>query len=426
MDGKERLLHYVWKYKLFTVADLVTTEGIPVSVIDTGIQNTDAGPDFFNAKVKIGETIWAGSVEIHQKASDWFLHKHDKDKAYDSVILHLVGNNDAKICRTNGEFIPQAYLAVPETVRRNIDWLIHQDTATPCLHHIKEISPILLSSWINALLSERLERKTMDIFHLMEQYGNNWNDVFYITLSRCFGFGINNDAFERLAKSLPLHCIHKQRGSSSQIEAMLFGQAGMLEDEGDCHYYRLLQQEYRFLKHKFGLTPLDGSVFKSLRIRPVNFPHIKLAQLAAIWYRYDTLFSLIIHEEDKEQIKEFFKVAPSVYWDNHYHFRYASPAKEKLLGDNALNVILINVVVPMLFAYGKFHKRDEYCERAVLLLEGIPVEKNRITDTFLQAGMKACHAGDSQALIQLKKEYCEKKKCLYCRIGFDLLKRYNL
>ncbi|MDH6316875.1 hypothetical protein M2459_002697 [Parabacteroides sp. PF5-5] len=419
----ERLLHYVWKYKLYSPTGLVTTDGLPVSVIDPGIQNTDAGPDFFNAKVKIGETLWAGSVEIHDKASDWLRHNHDKDKAYDAVVLHLVGVNDAGICRTNNEPIPQACLPVPEHVRKNIDWLLRQDLAIPCFHTIREIPPIQLSSWMEALLSERLERKTKDIFLLLDQYGNDWNEVFYILLSRCFGFGINNDAFERLARSLPFRYIQKQRNSSSQVESLLFGQAGMLDEEGNCHYYRLLQQEYKFLKHKFSLAPLDQSVFKSLRVRPASFPHVKLAQLAAIWYRYDTLFSLILEEKDIEQTKKLLQVLPSDYWETHYHFKYASPQKEKRLGFNALNILLINAVVPILFAYGQKNKQDEYCERAISLLERIPPEGNNIISTFSKAGIHVSHAGDTQALIQLKREYCEKKKCLYCRIGFRLLKR---
>jgi hypothetical protein len=419
----ERLLHYIWQHKLYSPATLITTEGTPVSVIDTGIRNTNAGPDFFNAKIKIGETLWVGNVEIHNKASDWLHHHHDKDKAYDSVILHLVGVHDVAVYRTDGELIPQALLHIPETVRGNIDWLIHRETPIACLVCIPEIEPIFLSSWLNALLSERMERKTRDILLLLERYNNDWNEVFYIILTRYFGFGVNNDAFEYLAKSLPLRYIQKQRGSCSQIEALLFGQAGMLEDTLECHYYRLLQQEYKFLQRKFGLSPIDASLVKSLRMRPHCFPHVKLAQLASLWFHYDTLFSFIRDEESPEKITNLFKVAPSEYWQTHYHFRQVSARKEKLLGQNALCTLLINVVAPMLFAYGEKHDLSEYRERAFLFLEQIPPEKNVIVSAFCNAGIPTCHAGDSQALIQLKKEYCEKKKCLYCRIGFRLLKR---
>ncbi|MDR3141818.1 MAG: DUF2851 family protein [Tannerellaceae bacterium] len=422
----EHLLHYVWKYKLYSLSGLVTTKGLPVSVIDPGIQNTDAGPDFFNAKIKIGETMWAGNVEIHSKASDWFLHRHHKDKAYDSVILHLAGTVDTDVCRTNGEAIPQVQLTIPLAVRKNIDWLIHRDIPIPCLYSIRDIERIHISSWMSALLCERLERKTKDILLLMEQYNNDWNEVFYIILTRCFGFGLNNDAFEQLAKSLPLHAVYKQRSSCLQIEAMLFGQAGMLEEDETCCYYRQLQQEYKFLQHKYGLKPLtDGAVFKSLRVRPVNFPHIKIAQLAAVWHHCDTLFSAILNEDDMQQIKNLFSIPASAYWDTHYHFKHASPAKKKAPGNGALTIILINAVAPMLFAYGQKNRQDAYCERALRFLETIPPEKNHITAIYCRAGIQVCNAGDSQALIQLKKEYCDRKKCLHCRIGFRLLKRVN-
>lgn len=419
----ERLLHYVWKYKLYASATLTTSEGFPVVVIDPGTQNTDAGPDFFNAKIKIDGTVWAGSVEIHEKASDWSLHHHDSDKAYDSVILHVVAVNDVSIRRMNGELIPQLVLPVPGSVRRSIEWLLAREIPIPCLGQIQEISPVHLASWMDALLSERLERKAGDIYRLLDQYQEDWNEVFYILLTRSFGFGVNNDAFEWLAKSLPLRYIQKQRASESQVEAMLFGQAGMLSEEGSCHYYRLLRREYEFLRYKFGLKPLDESLFKSLRIRPTNFPHVKLAQLAAIWHRYDTLFSIILSASSPKEIKDYLRIRPSDYWKNHYHFQYASVEKDKMIGENTLDILLINTVVPLLFAYGERNKLPEYCLRATRLLESIPPERNHIVTAFIQSGIQVRNAGDTQSLIQLKREYCEKRKCLYCRIGFRLLKR---
>ena len=419
----ERLLHYVWKYRLYAEASLVTTDGLSLSVLDPGLQNENAGPDFFNAKIKIGGTLWAGNVEIHDKASDWFVHHHDSDKAYDTTILHVVGESDAVVHRMNGEIIPQLILTVPDAVRQNIDWLLARDASSSCLSRVREIEQVHLSSWMDALLSERLERKTNDIDRLLDQYTSDWNEVFYILLTRSFGFGINSDAFEWLAKSLPLKYIRKQRSSSSQIEALIFGQAGMLSDEGSCHYYRLLQREYQFFRHKYGLKPLDVSLFKNLRTRPSNFPHLKLAQLAAIWYRYDTLFSMILSATSTGMIKDYFRIQPSDYWKTHYHFKYPSPEKVKLIGDNALNILLINTVVPLLFAYGKHHKLPEYCHRATVLLESIPPERNHIVSSFVRSGISVYNAGDTQALIQLKREYCEKRKCLYCRIGFRLLKR---
>ncbi|OAV72381.1 hypothetical protein Barb6_01173 [Bacteroidales bacterium Barb6] len=417
----ERLLHYVWAHKLYDAPSLITVDGIPVEVLDPGIRNTDAGPDFFNAKIKAGGMVWAGNVEIHDKASDWMRHHHDIDKAYDSVILHVTGKNDAMICQTNGTPIPQLVLTVPEPVRKNIDWLLLRDDAIPCRHFIGEIDPLHLTFWTGALLCERMERKTADIAALLEQQENDWNEVFYIVLTRNFGFGVNSNAFEQLARSLPFRCIQKQRNSYSQVEALLFGQAGMLDEAGDCAYYRLLQREYRFLQHKFGLKPLDASLFKGLRVRPGNFPHQRLAQLAAIWTAHDTLFSKVLEAATPGQLKSCFRVLPSDYWKTHFHFRHASPEKEKPIGEDTLNGLLINTVAPMLFAYGQRNGQPECSERALRLLERLPAEKNNIVATFSRAGFDVRNAGDSQALIQLKRAYCETKKCLYCRIGFRLL-----
>lgn len=301
----ERLLHYVWKYRLYSGMTLLTTDEKPVTILDPGIHNTDAGPDFFNAKLKIEDTVWVGDVEIHSKASDWRQHKHSLDKRYDSIILHVVGVDDRQITRMNGEIIPQVVIEIPEEVRKSAAWLIARDLSVPCLAQLSSLEAVHLYTWLDALLSECLQRKIGDILYLLDEYENDWNEVFYITLTRNFGLGVNSDAFERLARSLPLKYIRKQRGASSQIEAMFFGQAGMLEETLDCHYYRFLQQEYRFLKHKFDLLPLDYLLYKNLRIRPSNFPHVKIAQLAAIWKQYDTLFSIVLEAGNLRQIKKY-------------------------------------------------------------------------------------------------------------------------
>lgn len=420
----ECLLHYVWKYKLYNAVDLVTTDGIFIQVIDTGMHNTDAGPDFFNAKIKVNHTVWAGSVEIHEKASDWLAHRHDQDKTYDAVILHVVGSNDAVIRRTTGEVIPQLILRIPESVSHNMHWLLHHDMTMPCLPHVQEIEQVHLSGWINALLQERLERKARDISGLLKLYNNDWNEVFYIMLTRSFGFGINSDAFEWLAKSLPLKYIQRQRSSCSQVEAMLFGQAGMLEEDGGDEYYRLLKREYGFLKQKYSLKPLDESLFRNLRTRPGNFPHIKLAQLAAIWCAHDTLFPVLREAGNLRQIREYLRASPSEYWQVHFRFNTPpSSFQHKGLSDNMLDILLINTVAPLFFAWGRKHGQPECTDKAIRILERIKAEKNSIVDLFVKAGIKVEHAGDSQALIQLRKCYCEQNKCLYCRIGFRLLKR---
>ena len=425
MTTNERILQYVWKYKLYREAEWLTADGERLQVIAPGLQNTDAGPDFFNAKVRIGETVWAGDVEIHVRASDWKRHGHDRDPAYDSVILHVVEVDDEPVRRTNGSLIPQIVLRVPERVLRSIDWLLARERPVPCLARIGDIDAFRLSSWITTLLTERLERKTNDIFRRLERTRDDWNEAFYITLSRNFGFGTNGDAFEWLAFGLPFKYLRKQRHSPMQIEALLFGRAGMLADEHDDDYYRTLQREYAFLSKKYDLpTPIDGFLFKQFRTRPVNFPHLRMAQLASVWAHHDTLFSEILEPDiTAERLMACFAVTPSDYWARHYHFGAPSPVHKTSIGLSAIRVLLINTVVPMLFAYGKRHKRPEYGERALRLLESLPPEGNAVIRTFTDAGLAVRNAADSQALLQLRREYCDRGRCLSCRIGFCLIKR---
>lgn len=419
----ERMLQYVWKHRLYTEPDLTTTDGVPVFVIDPGIPNDDAGPDFFNAKIRIDGTVWVGNVEIHERASDWMAHGHNQDKAYDSVILHVVRHNDKPVYRTNHEVIQQAVLKVPPKIEDNIGWLLSRDNPVLCAECIHHISPLHLSDWMTALLMERLERKTEDIFVRLEQNSKDWNEVFYITLMRNFGFGTNSDALELLAKSLPYKCILKHRDNSLQVEALLFGQAGLLEMEELTAdpYLQSLRREYEFLKKKYQLRPVEGFLFKKLRIRPVNFPHIRLAQAAAVWMNHDLLFSKVLATENTDDLKTLFNVTPSGYWTTHYNFRSVSSVREKSVGKSASDIILINTVVPVLFAYGKYKNLPEYCERALRFMEEILPERNRIVTVFNEAGIPVKNAGDTQALIQLRREYCDKKKCLYCRIGFRVI-----
>jgi len=418
----ERMLQYIWKHRLFSEADFATTEGTPVFVIDAGIPNTDAGPDFFNAKIRIGTTIWVGNVEIHNRSSDWLQHRHQFDKLYDTVILHVIRLHDTEIYRTNGEPILQAILPVSEKIEKNIEWLLSRDTPVSCAERLPTVSPLHLSGWISALLAERLERKTEDILVRLNKNFMDWNEVFYLTLTRNFGFGVNSDAFELLAGSLPYKRLLKHRNNPEQIEALFLGQAGLLAVEAEEDPYCLiLRREYDFLSKKYRLQPVDSFLFKKLRTRPVNFPHVRLAQLAAIWIKHDLLFSKIIETEQIKTLRTFFNVEPSDYWLTHYRFGLVSDKKKKSIGKNTTDIILINTVIPMLFAYGKYMNRPEYCERALRFLEEIKPERNSITTFFSRYGIAIKNAGDSQALIQLRREYCEKKKCLYCRIGFRVI-----
>ena len=419
----EDLLHYVWKYRLYDTENLKTIEGIPFEIIDPGAHNTHAGPDFFNAKIKMSDKLWVGNIEIHTNSSDWYKHRHEQNKAYNSVILHIVECIDElEIRDQSGRSIPQWIMKVPGSIRKNYLYLLQNDSSVPCLGLIHTIPEIYIRDWMNALLYERLERKVRNLQDLLEQFQSDWNEVFYIVLARNFGFGINNDAFERLAKSLPLKIILKHRDSALQIEALFLGQAGLLDDNDDgSDYFLKLQIEYLFLKKKYQLQSLESHLFKNLRIRPNNFPHIKLIQLAHIIRQEQGLFSRIIEENEVNKLRAFFNVNPDEYWKYHSYFGKAFRKKERKLGFQTINILLINCLIPFLFGYGKQKDSEVYTERAFSLLETLKAEENFITNLFLRSGLQIKNAADSQALIQLKREYCEKKKCIFCRIGHKLL-----
>jgi len=421
----ESLLHYVWKHKLFGNKELYTDEGIAFEIIDPGIHNTNAGPDFFNAKVRMDSTTWVGNIEIHTASSDWYKHQHEKDNAYNSVILHVVETVDTTEIRdTTGRLIPQWIINIPEQIRSNYSFLLSDDTSIPCLGKIHEIPEVYLSDWKNSLLFERLERRTDALLHLLHECKNDWNEVFYITLSRNFGFGINNDAFERLAKSLSLKIIRKHQNSINQVEALFLGQAGLLDDvESEKTYFLELQKEYAFLKKKYKLNPLDSHIFRNLRIRPNNFPHIKIVQLAGIIRNKEGLFSNILTMSELGPLYSLFKSEISEYWLTHYHFGKDSVNRAKNLGLSTVQLLIINTVVPIFFAYGKSKNLEKYTDCAIRFLETLKPECNSIITMFSRSGMTVNNAYDSQALIQLKREYCEQKKCIYCRIGHQLLRK---
>ncbi|MDR1633074.1 MAG: DUF2851 family protein [Dysgonamonadaceae bacterium] len=419
----ETLLHYVWKYKLYESTNLLTNSGKRFEIIDPGVYNSNAGPDFFNAKIKMDDKVWAGNIEMHTIASDWYKHRHYEDVAYNSVVLHVVEYLDVPdIFDSSQRVIPQWEMKIPDQIKANYQFLLDSDLSVPCLNKIREIPEIYFSDWESALLTERLERKTNALLQLLNEYKDDWNEVFYITLARNFGFGINNDAFERLAKSLPLKIILKHHDSPLQSEALFLGQAGLLEDENPKdEYYTKLRKEYFFLRKKYKLKTLEPYIFKNLRIRPNNFPHIKILQLAGIIGKKQGLFSKILETINDDELHSLFVSELSEYWLTHYHFEKVSVKKTKYLGLQAKEILLINVIVPLFFAYGKKKQSEQYTERAIRLLESLKPEKNYIITMFSRAGISAANAGDTQALIQLKREYCEKKKCIFCRIGHQLL-----
>lgn len=419
----EQLLHYVWKHKIFPLKELKTTTGQQVEVIDTGLANTDAGPDFFNAKLKLDGVLWIGNIEIHERSSDWFKHGHHADAGYNSVILHIASEIDTEISRSNGERIPQIQLICPEAVRTNYKELLETDSYPPCYRIIPSLSPFTAHSWMSALQMERFEQKATLLNERLKRCQGNWEDAFFITLARNFGFGLNGDAFETWAHQLPFRAVDKHRNDLFQIEAIFFGQAGILEDSNGDGYYLRLKKEYTYLQHKFGLIPMDASLWRFLRLRPANFPHIRIAQLACLYHRAYGLLSRIMETETLQGVRDILKGGTSEYWLTHYTFGGSSPSRPKTLSNTSLDLLIINTVVTFLYAYGLHKGNRVLCARAGSFLEELKAENNYITRMWEQCGMKASNAADSQALIQLKKEYCDKKKCLYCRIGYEYLKR---
>lgn len=351
----EQLLHYVWKHKIFPLKELKTTTGQQVEVIDTGLANTDAGPDFFNAKLKLDGVLWIGNIEIHERSSDWFKHGHHADAGYNSVILHIASEIDTEISRSNGERIPQIQLICPEAVRTNYKELLETDSYPPCYRIVPSLPPFTAHSWMTALQMERFEQKATLLNERLKRCQGNWEDAFFITLARNFGFGLNGNAFETWAHRLPFRAVDKHRNDLFQIEAIFFGQAGILEDSDGDGYYLRLKKEYTYLQHKFGLIPMDASLWRFLRLRPANFPHIRIAQLACLYHRAYGLLSRIMETETLQGVRDILKGGTSEYWLTHYTFGGSSPSRPKTLSNTSLDLLIINTVVTFLYAYG-LHK----------------------------------------------------------------------
>lgn len=430
----EDLLHYVWKHKIFPMQTLHTTDGKEVEVIHPGIHNCNAGPDFLNAKIRIGGTMWAGNVEIHVRASDWFRHGHDKDAAYSNIILHVVSVSDSIIPYPDGSPIPQLKLDPPAYVKTNYDELIRSEYRPRCKSTVENQSQLMIHSWMSALQVERLELRTQQIMARWEYLGKDWEATFFVTLARNFGFGINGDAFELWAKSIPLSAAGKHRDNLFQIEAIFFGQAGLLDngvrqdkyhkDMRDNEYFRCLSNEYRYMKQKFSLTPIPSSTWRFMRLRPQNFPHVRIAQLAMLYYERRINLSRLMNAESKGEIHDLLQTKVSKYWQTHYTFcSDVSAESDKCLSDSSFNLITINTVIPILFAYGRYKNEERLCERAMRILEEIKPENNYITRMWRDAGIKCESAADSQALIQLTACYCEPHNCLRCRFGYEFIRQ---
>lgn len=423
---KEEFLQFIWKYGLFSKEKLATTDGKVLEIISPGQANSDSGPDFFNARIRIGETIWAGNIEIHQKSSHWYLHHHDADAAYDNVILHVVENQDRPVVVKNHE-LTTFEIRYPDEILQNFEQLLRSEKWISCQENLPEHDPFLLRFWFSALMIERLQDKTGDILNILEQNNNNWNETFYLLLARNFGMKTNAVPFELLAKSLPLTILSKHKNNLFQLEALLYGQAGLLNETllGD-DYFLSLRKEYSYLYKKYNLSGVEAHLWKFMRLRPINFPTVRIAQLAALVHQSSALFSQVLETEKLEDLRKLFNVSASEYWNNHYRFNKTSGEnKAKTLGDTAFDNLVINTVVPLLFVWGEQHLSQAIKDKALVWLEKLPPESNQIISKWEQLGVKSFSAFETQALLQLKNKYCDHKKCLNCPLGAKIITKVN-
>jgi hypothetical protein len=418
----EDFLHFIWKFGLFERTGMITNTGEEIQVISLGQHNTDAGPDFLNARVRVGQTVWAGNIEIHVRSTDWTDHRHHLDKSYDSVILHVVHHCNQRITRSSGEIIPEIELRFNPALYENYRYLVDQQGGLPCRDRIPRIDPFLLEMWLNSLVVERLQQKAKYIGDLLDHSRNNWDEAFYITLARSFGFGLNTLPFERLAKSVSLAVLSRFGNNQFKIEAMLLGQAGFLEEERpDSVYYTKLRREYKHQQHKYDLHPLEKHLWKFLRLRPVNFPTIRIAQFAALVAQTSGLFSWVKACRDFSELQSKFDIQASSFWDTHYTFDTAAPLRPKRLGTEAFQVVIINAVIPFLFVYGQRTGKTAYKDRAMEWLNRLPPEKNRVISRWNDLGIKPVSAFYSQGLLQMNAAYCSRKSCLACSVGARLI-----
>jgi hypothetical protein len=422
---KEDFLHYSWKTKQFSHDHLTTEDGQRIEIISPGDHNYDSGPDFFNAKIKIGEVLWSGNVEIHLRASDWLKHNHQFDDAYDNVILHVIHESDCKLNSNAGNFMPTLVLKnrIDEKLYYNYLQLQGSKEEISCSQNAKKTPSLLITNWLSRLIAERLERKTNELKVEFEQNKNDWEETFYRHLSRQFGMKVNAEPFQWLASSLPFRILFRHRDNLLQTEALLFGQSGLFPVQADDAYTKTLIREYKHLQSKYNLTPMPSHQWKFMRLRPNNFPTLRIAQLAGLVFRQPQLFRKCMETTEISEFKTLFNIPASGYWKDHYRFEKISRACEKNLGSQAIDIILINTIAPFKFLYGRMKGDENLQQEAISLLEKIDSETNKIIREWEMIGIKGNSAAESQALIELKKNYCEKKKCVDCSIGNYLMEK---
>ena len=421
----EAFLHYLWQFQQFDKSSLQTISSEKVSVLKTGILNTDAGPDFANSRLRINEIEWVGNVEIHVKSLDWQLHKHQNNEAYNNVILHVVWENDQAITRQDGSLIPTIELKSITDIQLldKYKHLIDNQAVIPCKEQFLEVSNLSKFAILDKVLAIRLQQKAQIVEQIFEQNKGDWEETAYQLLARNFGFKLNSETFLRLAQNLPLKVLQKHRDNLTQIEAMIFGQAGLIEKVDD--YSEKLSQDYDFFAAKFSLksSQLSSHEWKFLRTRPANFPTIRIAQLARLITQQQSFFSLFTQTNLIEDLRNALKIEQSHYWQEHYNFKKNASKKLVGLGRDSINNILINTVIPLLACYSEKTDNQELMTRCVNFLEALPAEENHITEMWEGLGLTIKTAFDSQASIELYNNYCTQKRCLQCNVGSEILKK---
>lgn len=420
---KEDFLHHVWQHKKFAVTQLQTTTGESIQILHSGQYLQLAGPDFFNAQIIIGNQKWAGNIEIHLKSSDWYLHNHEKDANYDSVILHVVWEHDTPIFRRDNLEIPtlelRNYVALTDV--HKYQSLITQKSWIYCENDIKKVDDFIFKNWQERLYFDRLERKSEEIKQLLKESNNDWEAVLFCLLAKNFGLNTNGALFLNMAKSIPFSVIRKESFAIENLETLFFGQANMLESSFQDCYPNKLQNDYNYLCHKYTIFKSVFDKVEFFKHRPDNFPTIRLAQLAALYHKEHNLFSKIVNVSSISEIYTLFQIEVSDYWETHYNFDKKSVAKKKKMSHAFIDLIVMNTILPIRFAFEQsLHK--EYSQEILELITALPPEKNIIIDKFASIGILAENAFQSQSLLQLKKEYCDAKKCLQCAVGAFLLK----
>jgi len=426
MNFTEDFLYYVWQFKSFNFDNLQTADGLPIKIIHQGFLNKNSGPDFNNAKIQIGGTIWAGNVEIHIQSSNWLKHNHQLDASYENVILHVVYDHDVEIRRIDGSILPVLELKnrISSDLIRKYETLFLTLTDFPCIAQIKSVDQLIVDSFLSRTLIERFEQKTTAIFETLNELKGNWDETFYRFMAKNFGFKVNALPFELFAKAVPQNIYSKHKDNAFQIEALVFGSSGFLNDQFNAEYPQKLKQEFEFLQKKYKIKPIEVSMWKFMRMRPQNFPTVRLAQFAGLIVNSNHLFSKIMEIKEVDSLRKLFENLPiNAYWKTHYHFKKEASAVTIQIGKTSVDNILLNTVALFLFAYGKHTATQYYINRAIKLLESLPPEQNAITNKFEEAGVKMDNAFASQGILQLKKQYCDKKKCLSCGIGIKILKQ---